>query len=88
MDVIADEATLFVELGPEAFRITGFQRGSRVHGDYHDPFRRSSERFLAAAASGEPERVFCTPADALQTLRVVQACEQALTSGGRVPVAG
>jgi predicted dehydrogenase len=87
MDVIADQATLFIELGPEAFRITGLQHGSRLDGEYDDPFRRSSGRFLAAAASGKPERVFCTPADALQTLRVVQACEQALASGDRVPVA-
>jgi myo-inositol 2-dehydrogenase / D-chiro-inositol 1-dehydrogenase len=86
MDVIAGEATLFIELGPDAFRITGFEHGSRLDGEYEDPFRRSSERFLAAMASGEPERVFCTPADALRTLRVVQACEQALTSGDRVPV--
>jgi len=74
MDVIAGEATLFIE------------HGSRLDGEYEDPFRRSSERFLAAMASGEPERVFCTPADALRTLRVVQACEQALASGDRVPV--
>ncbi len=86
MDVIADESTLFIELGPDAFRITGLRHGSQLDSEYDDPFRRSSERFLAAAASGEPERVFCTPGDALQTLRVVQACEQALVSGDRVPV--
>jgi myo-inositol 2-dehydrogenase / D-chiro-inositol 1-dehydrogenase len=86
MDVIADEATLFIELGPEAFRIAGTQRGRRLDDEYDDPFRRSSERFLAAAAGGEPDRVFCTPADALQTLSVVQACERALAGGDRVPV--
>jgi myo-inositol 2-dehydrogenase / D-chiro-inositol 1-dehydrogenase len=86
MDVIADDATVFIELGPEAFRITGSQHGSRLDREYDDPFRRSSERFLAAAASREPEQLFCTPADALGTLRVVLACEQALASGNRVPV--
>jgi myo-inositol 2-dehydrogenase/D-chiro-inositol 1-dehydrogenase len=86
MDVIADDATLFIELGPEAFRISGSQHRSRLDRAYDDPFRRSSERFLAAAASGEPDHVFCTPADALQTLRVVLACEQALANGDRVPV--
>jgi myo-inositol 2-dehydrogenase / D-chiro-inositol 1-dehydrogenase len=87
MDVIADQATLFIELGPGAFRITGTRHGSRLDGAYDDPFRRSSERFLAAAAGGEPKAVFCTPEDALQTLSVVQACERALAGGGRVPVA-
>lgn len=86
MDVIADAATLFIGLGPETFRITGMQQGHQLDGEYDDPFRRSSERFLAAAARGEPERVFCTPADAFQTLRVVHACEQALATGERVPV--
>lgn len=87
MDVVADRATLLIELGPQAFRLTGSRHGSRLSGDeYDDPFRRSSERFLDAVASCEPERVFCAPADALQTLRVVHACEQALASGDRVCV--
>jgi myo-inositol 2-dehydrogenase/D-chiro-inositol 1-dehydrogenase len=86
MDVIADDATLLIELGPEAFRMSGFARRSQLGGGYDDPFGRSVERFLAAVAVGEPERVFCTPADALQTLRVVQACERALATGDRVSV--
>lgn len=87
MDLIADQATLLIELGPEAFRFTGLSQGREVSGEYEDPFRRSSEGFLAAAASGDRRRVFCTPADALQTLRVVRACERALTTGERVPLA-
>jgi myo-inositol 2-dehydrogenase / D-chiro-inositol 1-dehydrogenase len=87
MDVITDQSTVLIELGPEAFRLTGLSRGRQVHGEYEDPFRRSSVGFLAAARCGEPGRVFCTPADALQTLRVVQACERALATGERVPLA-
>jgi predicted dehydrogenase len=87
MDVVSNEATLFIELGPNTFRIAGSQRAGRVDDQYEDPFCRSIERFLAAAGKGEPDGVFCTPADALQTLRVVQACERALVSGVQVPVA-
>jgi predicted dehydrogenase len=87
MDVIAHEATLFVELGPEAFRIAGSHGAGRLNAAYEDPFRRSIERFLTAVSTGGPGRGFCTPTDALQTLGVVQACERALTTGHRVPVA-
>jgi myo-inositol 2-dehydrogenase/D-chiro-inositol 1-dehydrogenase len=87
MDVIAHEATLFVELGPEAFRIAGSHGAGRLNAAYEDPFRRSIERFLTAVSTGGPGRGFCTPTDALQTLGVVQACERALATGHRVPVA-
>lgn len=86
MDVIADQATLLIELGPDAFRLTGQALGRQLRGDYDDPFRRSIQGFLAAAASGESGRVFCTPANALETLRVILACEQALATGERVPL--
>lgn len=86
LDVIAHDATALIELGPDVFRIAGSQRGRPLGGAYDDPLRRSNERFLAAVSSGDPQRVFCLPADALQTLRVVEACELALATGDRVPV--
>jgi myo-inositol 2-dehydrogenase / D-chiro-inositol 1-dehydrogenase len=86
MDVIADQATVFSELGPSAFQITGLSQGRQLRGAFEDPLCRSSERFVRAASDGEPEAVFCTPADALQTLRVVCACEQALATGEHVSV--
>lgn len=82
--MIAGDATLVVELGPEAFRITGVSKGRHLRAEHADPFRRSIERFLDAAAAGKPDGVFCTPRDALQTLKVVEACERALATGDRV----
>ena len=55
---------------------------------YGDPFDRSVERFLEVVRSGDRSRHFCTPEDALQTLRVAAACEQSLEEGGRVEVPG
>ncbi len=82
--MIAGDATLVVELGPEAFRITGVSKGRHLIAEHADPFRRSIERFFAAAAAGKPDGVFCTPHDALETLKVVEACERALATGARV----
>ena len=44
------------------------------------------QRFLAAARAGDPSAVACTPAEATASLATALACEQALTSGGRVGV--
>jgi len=51
------------------------------------PFERSVGRFLDAARAGQPGQVFCTPADAVRTLAVATAAEQALLEGGTVRVA-
>jgi myo-inositol 2-dehydrogenase/D-chiro-inositol 1-dehydrogenase len=52
------------------------------------PFERSIDRFVAAVRAGDPDLVFCTPADAARTLAVAAAAEESLTTGRRVPVAG
>ena len=85
-DVVASEATIALELGPEAFRIGGVSRGRTLRGRYGDPMQRSIERFLEAARSGDRSRVFCPPGDAVRTLAVALACEHALETGGRVAV--
>ena len=42
--------------------------------------------FLDAVRAGDPGGVYCTPADALATLRVALACERALERGTVVSV--
>jgi predicted dehydrogenase len=86
LDVIAEDASVWLELGPERFRASGLAGGRTLDAAYGDPFDRSVGRFLEVAQSGDRERVFCTPADALQTLRVAVACERALEEGRRVEV--
>jgi myo-inositol 2-dehydrogenase / D-chiro-inositol 1-dehydrogenase len=88
LDVIATDATLWLELGPEDFRLHGRSAGEPVELDTVDPFAGSVERFIGAVRSGDPARVACSPADALGTLRVAVACEQALASGETVAVGG
>jgi predicted dehydrogenase len=84
LDVIAENASLLLDLGPESFRLKGLSHGRALRAESEDPFRRSIEGFLSAVADGDPARVFCTPADALKTLRVVEASERALATGARV----
>jgi myo-inositol 2-dehydrogenase / D-chiro-inositol 1-dehydrogenase len=81
VDVVATEATLLLTLDPE-FSLRGVSKGQSVdaRGSEH-PFERSIARFLEAARTGDPERVFCTPRDAARTLAVANACERALASG-------
>ena len=50
------------------------------------PSRRGMERFLAAARSGDPTAVACTPAEAAASLATALACEQALKTTARVSV--
>jgi predicted dehydrogenase len=84
LDAVASEATLHLELDPR-FTLTGRAGGRDVEsGMTVHPFERSVARFLEAAAAGDPGRVFCTPADALETLRVALACERSLLEGGSV----
>jgi predicted dehydrogenase len=86
LDVLASEATLHLTLDPE-FSLRGTSRGQTVEASSpQHPFERSVARFLDAARSGDPGRVFCTPRDATGTLAVAFACEAALASGGRVAV--
>lgn len=83
LDVVASEATLHLELDPW-FKLTGRVRDRdvdetmRVH-----PFERSVARFVEAVRERDPDHVFCTPRDALGTLRTALACERSLLEGGR-----
>jgi predicted dehydrogenase len=83
LDVVAGEATLHLELDPW-FKLTGrvrdrdIESGMSVH-----PFERSVARFVEAVRTGDPTHVFCTPRDALGTLRTALACERSLLEGGR-----
>lgn len=86
VDVIAGDATLGVELGPERFRLRGVAAGRALDVAYGDPFDRSVALFLEAVRSGDRRLVACAPGDALGTLRVAVACEEALASGDRVAV--
>ena len=85
-DILATDATITLELGPDAFRISGLSRSRSLAGEFGDPMKRSFARFLEAARSGNGELVFCSPQDALRTLAVALACERALEDGGRIEV--
>jgi len=85
-DILAADATIALELGPEAFSIGGQSAGRPLAGEYGDPLDRSIARFLEAARSGDREAVFCPPADAQRTLAVALACERALEHGRVVTV--
>lgn len=85
-DILATEATIALELGPEAFRISGLSKGRTLTREFGEPMDRSIASFLDAARSGERDRVACPPGDALRTLAVALACEQALDRGERIEV--
>jgi myo-inositol 2-dehydrogenase / D-chiro-inositol 1-dehydrogenase len=85
-DILATEATIALELGPDRFRISGRSGAEALAADYADPMDRSIGRFLEAVRSGDRGGIFCRPADALRTLAVALACERALESGAVVSV--
>ncbi len=86
LDVLASDATLHLTLDPE-FTLRGTSGGRSVAAETRQhPFERSIARFIEAVRAGDPELVFCTPADAAATLAVAEACEQALVSGETVVV--
>ncbi len=83
IDVVASDATLHLELDPW-FTLTGRSGDREVESTMSvHPFERSLRRFVEAVRSGDPSMVFCTPPDALGTLRVALACERSLLDGGR-----
>lgn len=86
LDVLAGIGSIWLKLGPDTFDIDGVAGGAQLQGSYGDPMRRSVERFLHQARAGDRREVFCTPQDALGTLAVAIACEQALTTGTTVEV--
>jgi predicted dehydrogenase len=86
VDILAADATIALELGPDRFRITGRAGDRDLAGEYGEPMHRSIAGFLGAVRANDPRGVFCPPADAFETLRVALACERALESGTVVSV--
>jgi myo-inositol 2-dehydrogenase / D-chiro-inositol 1-dehydrogenase len=87
LDVLADNASLWLELGSGRYRLSGVASSRDYEAEAaQDPFERSILRFLDAAREGDHAHVFCAPDDALRTLAVALACERALADGGTVPV--
>lgn len=88
MEVTASRAALRLDLDP-AFRLTGTSNRAPVAATSRmEPFARSIDRFITAVRTREPESVFCAPADAMRTLAVASAAEEALVSGQTVEVTG
>jgi hypothetical protein len=86
LDVVTGAGVLRMALDPD-FRLTGHHRGKEMSAAVsEEPFSASNSRFLAAVKAGDPAAVACTPADALGTLRVALAGEEALATGRTVAV--
>jgi myo-inositol 2-dehydrogenase/D-chiro-inositol 1-dehydrogenase len=87
VDIVATDATLALQLGPQAFRLTGRASGADVARAHGEPMERSIARFVDAVGARDQRLVACQPADARDTLAVALACERALESGRHVEVA-
>jgi myo-inositol 2-dehydrogenase/D-chiro-inositol 1-dehydrogenase len=88
LDVLAPEVALHLALDPE-FRLAGRAHGETVDEEEGaDPRTTAVTGFLDAARRGDPAAVACTPEDALGTLRVALAAEQAIASGEMVGLGG
>jgi len=86
MDVVSSGGVLHLALDPD-FQLTGTDRGGAVAASSSTvPFTASNSRFLAAVRAEEPTEVACTPRDAIATLRVALAGEQALATDQRISV--
>jgi predicted dehydrogenase len=84
MDVLAPDVALHLALDP-GFRLAGRARGGPVdQEEAADPRISAVTGFLDAARRGDPAAVACTPEDALGTLRVALAAEQAIATGETV----
>jgi myo-inositol 2-dehydrogenase / D-chiro-inositol 1-dehydrogenase len=88
LDVVATDATLQLNLGPDEFWLRGQAVARAIDVASVDPFARSIRRFLDAVRHDDASRIACTTADALATLRVAVACERALATGETVAVGG
>jgi predicted dehydrogenase len=87
LDVLSADATLALDLAG-APSLRGRARGQAVDAaDAVDARLRTHERFFAAVERGDPAAVACTPRDALGTLAVALACEEAIATGAEVSVA-
>jgi predicted dehydrogenase len=86
LDVLTENAALHLDLDP-VFRLRGRVSGMELAAESRsDPREASVAGFLAAVESGSRDAVACSPADALGTLRVALACEQAIATGAAVGV--
>jgi predicted dehydrogenase len=86
LDVLAADATLALDLG-SAPALRGRAKGEAVAAaDTIDARLHTHQRFLAAVERGDPAAVACTPRDALGTLAVALACEEAIATCGEVEV--
>ena len=86
LDVLGTSSALHLELDPD-FTLRGQSGGRQIEATMRQhPLERSMARFIAAVREGDKNGVFCTPADAAGSLAVAVACEEALLSGGTVPV--
>jgi len=86
VEATTQDAALHLDLDPH-FRLSGTSNGVPVSATSHiPPFERSVDRFIAAVRSGESGFVFCAPGDAIRTLAVASASEDALVSGQTVAV--
>jgi predicted dehydrogenase len=80
LDVLAPDVALHLALDP-GFRLSGRAHGAAIEQDEPvDPRTSAVAAFLVAARSGDPAAVACTPEDALGTLRVALAAEQAIAT--------
>jgi predicted dehydrogenase len=86
LDVVATGGVFHLTLDPH-FRMSGTSRGEAVEAVAAAPaFSQSNSRFIEAVRRQDPAGVACTPADAVRTLAVALAAEEALTTGQNVPV--
>jgi predicted dehydrogenase len=86
LDIHARDVALQLVLDPD-FALRGHAHGARV--DLRGgvgPRVSSVAQFLAAVRSGDRAAVACSPADALETLRAILACERSLATGRREAV--
>jgi predicted dehydrogenase len=86
LDVLTQSAAIHLDLDP-VFRLHGRAGEIELAAESRsDPREASVAGFLAAVESGSRDAVACSPADALGTLRVALACEQAIATGAAVGV--
>ena len=87
LDVLAPAIALHLELDP-VLELRGRARGAEIEARATTGPRLSSvARFLEAVRTRDPGAVPCSPADALDTLRVLVAAEESIATGARVDVA-
>lgn len=86
LDVVATDGVFRLDLDPH-FKLSGVSRGAKLAVESRSaPFSRSNSRFLEAVRTEDATLVACTPRDAMRTLAVAAAGEQALATGQKVSV--